>query len=79
MVTNQSINDYLHRTMKGMQLLMGERYPLHINCRGIEIFPYLFEIRCLITLEGGDLSPYDLINIFGSFSSHFATMKFFKN
>ena len=32
--------------------LMVERYPLGINCLGIENLSYLFENRCLITLEG---------------------------
>ena len=36
-----------------MQLLMGERYPLGIDCLGIENLLYLFENRCLITLEEG--------------------------
>ena len=36
------INDLLHRIMKEMQLLMGERYPLYINCHGIENLSYLF-------------------------------------
>ena len=39
--------------MKEMQLLMGERNPLGINCLGIENLLFLFENRCLITLEGG--------------------------
>ena len=38
--------------MKEMQLLMGERYPLGINSLEIENLLYLFENRCLITLEG---------------------------
>ena len=37
-----------------MQILMGERYPPDINCHGIENLPYLFENRCLITLEGDE-------------------------
>ena len=40
---DQSINDFSHRIMKEMQLLMGERYPLGINCLGIENLSYLFE------------------------------------
>ena len=43
-----------HRKMKEMQLFMGERYPPDINCRGIENLPYLFENRCLTTLERGE-------------------------
>ena len=34
-----------------MQLLMGETYIPHINCHVIENLPYLFENRCLITVE----------------------------
>ena len=33
---------------------MGERYPPDINCREIENLPYLFENRCLTTLERGE-------------------------
>ena len=51
---DQFINDLSHRIMKEMQLLMGERYPLGINFLGIENLSYLFENRCLITLEGGE-------------------------
>ena len=40
--------------MKEMQLLMGERSPLYINCHGIENLSYLFENRCIIALEGGE-------------------------
>ena len=40
--------------MKEMQLIMGERHPPDINCDGIENLSYLFENRCLITLEGGE-------------------------
>ena len=40
--------------MKEMQLLTGERYPLGINCLGTENLSYLFENRCLTTLEGGE-------------------------
>ena len=59
-----------------MQLLMSERYPVHINCHGIENLPYLFENRCRITLERGgtplpivrcEQSPYDLINVLSPF------------
>ena len=52
---DQSINDSSHRIMKEMQFLMGERYPPHINCHGIENLPHLFGNRCLITLEGGEM------------------------
>ena len=74
------MNDFTHRIMKEMQLLMGERYPLGINCLGITNLPHLFENQCLITLEGGETpiaycsivrfekSPYDLINVLGPFS-----------
>ena len=51
---DQCINDLSHRIMEEMQVLMGERYPLSINCHGIENLSYLFEDRCLITLEGGE-------------------------
>ena len=40
--------------MKEMQVLMGERYSLVINCLGIENLSCLFENQCLITLEGGE-------------------------
>ena len=51
---DQGINDSSHRIMKEMQLLMGERYPLDINCHGIENLPYLLDNRCLTALEGGE-------------------------
>ena len=51
---DQCINDFSHKIMKEMQLLMGERYPLAINCLGIENLSHLFENRCLIALEGGE-------------------------
>ena len=51
---DQFISDFSHRIMKEMQHFMGERYPLYINCHGIEKLSYLFENRCLITLEGGE-------------------------
>ena len=44
---DQGINDFSHRIMKEMQLLLGERYPLYINCHEIENLSYLFENRCL--------------------------------
>ena len=50
---DQFINDLSHRTMEEMQLLVGERYLLGINCLGIENLSYLFENQCLITLKGG--------------------------
>ena len=53
---DQCINDFSHRIVKEMQHLMGERYPLDINFLGIENLSYLFENRCLITLEGGETS-----------------------
>ena len=40
---DQFMNDFLHRMIKEMQLLMGERYPLYINFHGIENLLYLFE------------------------------------
>ena len=49
---DQCINDFLHRIMKEMQFLMGERYPLGIDCLGIVNLSYLFENQCLITIEG---------------------------
>ena len=51
---DQCINDFSHRIMKEMQILMGERYPLGINCLGIENLSYLFENQCLITVEEGE-------------------------
>ena len=51
---DQIINDFSHRIMKAMQVLMGKRYHLNINCHAIENFSYLFEDRRLITLEGGE-------------------------
>ena len=51
---DQCINDLSHRIMKEMQLLMGERYPLGIDFLGIENPSYVFENRCVITLEGGE-------------------------
>ena len=39
--------------MNEMKLFMAERYPVSINCLGIENLSYLFENRCLMTLEGG--------------------------
>ena len=82
---DQFINDLSHRIMKEMQLLMGERYPLGINFLGIENLSYLFENRCLITLQGGE-TPMAYCSIwieslrfdqcFGPFFRDFATMKF---
>ena len=51
---DQFINDLSHRIMKEMQLLMAERYPIGINFLGIENLSYLFENRCLTTLEGSE-------------------------
>ena len=53
---DQSRNDSQHRIMKEVQLRMSERYPLDINCHGIEnlLYLFLFENGCLITLEGGE-------------------------
>ena len=82
---DQFINDLSHRIMKEMQLLMGEKYPLGINFLGIENLSYLFENRCLITLEGGETPmAYCSIRIeslrfdqcFRPFFRDFATMKF---
>ena len=53
---DQCINDFSHRIVKEMHLPMGERYPLGINFLGIENLSYLFENRCLITLEGVETS-----------------------
>ena len=62
--------------MKEMQLLMAGRYHPYINCHRIENLLYLFENRCLITLEGGQaalayclvwMNPYNLI-VLGPFS-----------
>ena len=52
--SDQCINDFSHRIMKEMQLLMGERYPLGINCLEIENLSYLLERRCFLTLKGGE-------------------------
>ena len=49
---NQCINDFSHRIMREMQFLMGERYPLGIDCLGIVSLSCLFENQCLITIEG---------------------------
>ena len=51
---DQCINDFSHKIMKEMQLLMGERYPLGINYLGIENLSHLFENRFLIALKGGE-------------------------
>ena len=51
---DQCINDFSYTIMKEMQLLMSERYPLGINCLGLENHSYLFENRCLITIEVGE-------------------------
>ena len=51
---DQCINDLSHRIMKEMQLLMGERYPPGIDFLDIENPSYVFENRCVITLEGGE-------------------------
>ena len=51
---DQFIHDFSHRMMKEMQLLMGKKYLLYINCHGIENLPCLFENRCLVALEGGE-------------------------
>ena len=51
---DQCINDLAHRIMKEMQLVMGERYPQGINFLGTENLSYVFENRCLITLDGGE-------------------------
>ena len=70
--------------IKEMLLLMGERYPLYINCHGIENLSYLFENRFLVTLEG-DETPMAYCSVgieslrfdlcFRPFLRHFATMK----
>ena len=70
--------------MKEMQVLMIERYPPHINCHGIENLPYLFENRCLITLEVKRTLPIVRCEIeslrfdqcFRPFYRHFATIEF---
>ena len=81
---DQSINDSSHRIMKEMQLFMVERSALHINCHGIENLSYLFENRCLITIEGGEMplaycsvsiEPLLFDRCFKVFSRHFATVK----
>ena len=51
---DQSINDFSDRILKEMQFLMGERYPIGINCLGIENLSHLFANQCLIALEGGE-------------------------
>ena len=40
---DQMIKDSPHRSMKKIQLFMGERYPLHIYCHGTENLWYSFE------------------------------------
>ena len=51
---DQCMNDFSHKMMKEMQLLMGERHHLGINFLGIENLSNLFENRCPIALEGGE-------------------------
>ena len=51
---DQCISDLAHRIMKEIQLLIGERYPQGINFLGTENLSYVFEDRCLITLEGSE-------------------------
>ena len=82
------INDFSHRIMQEMQLLKGERYPLYINCHGIENLSYLFENRCLIPLEGGE-TPMAYCSVcieslrfdkcFRPVSRHFAPVKFLES
>ena len=57
---DQFMNDLSHRIIKEMQLLMGERYSLGINFLGIENLSYVFENRCLITLEEGE-PPWPIV------------------
>ena len=84
---DQFVNNFSQRIMKEMQLLVGERYPLYINCLGIENLLYLFENRCLITLEGGEtpmaycfvwIESLRFDQCFRPFFRHFATMIFTK-
>ena len=71
---DQLINDSSHRIMKEMQLLMGERYPLYINCHGIEnllnlkVNVLLREVKRAWPIVRYEQSPYDLINVLGPFS-----------
>ena len=79
---------YVNFTKRQMQLLMGERYPLHIHCHGIENLLYLFENMCLVTLEKGEMpnayclwcekNPYHLINVLGPFSVTLQSRKFYE-
>ena len=52
---DQSMNDSSHKIMKEMQLLTGKRYHPDVNCHGIDDLLYLFENRCLTTLERGEM------------------------
>ena len=45
----------INSIMKEMQLFVGERCHLGINCLGIENLSYLFENQCLITLEEDEM------------------------
>ena len=82
---DQSIIESSHRIMNEMQFLMGGRYPPDINCHGSENLPYVFEYRCLITLEEGE-TPIAYCSVliessrfdqcFKLFFRHFATMEF---
>ena len=44
---DQFMNDFSHRTMEEMQILMSERYPLYINCHGIENLSFFVKIDVL--------------------------------
>ena len=78
---DQIIKNSSHRSIKKIELFMGERYTLQTHCLGIENLGYLFRNCCLITVEGDETpfgyysSPYNLINVLVPFQSLF-TMKF---
>ena len=84
---DQFINDFWHRIIKEMQLHMGERYPLYINCHGIEnlsyclkndVFQLLREVERPWPIVRCEYSPYNLINALGPFPSFCNHDIFFK-
>ena len=66
---DQIMNDPSHRSIKKMQLFVGERHPLHINRHWIENLCYLFENRCHITLQRDQTSCYESIKFDGTIES----------
>ena len=78
--------DFMHRTIKKMQLLKGKSCPLYIYCHGIEKPQYLFENLRFITVERGERpiaycsarrESLRFDRCFRPFFSHFATMNNF--